>query len=147
MRTLSRGHFLEVFASFKAHLRNLVRSLFLVALRTEYCKPATLLKGEFSKFLEKPFFGTYHARVSFFSTELQKLEVSLTLLKCDSTTDALPAILNFLRTNKGNTYRWVVGQPGFFKRNAIKDIFLIIFQNFHNINFSKVLSKMVKRFF
>ena len=44
MRTLSRGHFLEVFASFKAHLRNLVRSLFLVALQTECCKPATPVK-------------------------------------------------------------------------------------------------------
>ena len=78
----------------------------------------------------------------FFSTELHNLEVSLTLLKCDSTTDALSAILKFLRTNKGNTYRWVVGQLEFFKRNAIKDIFLIISQNFHNINFPNVLSKM-----
>ena len=86
-----------------------------------------------------------------FSTELQNAEVSLTLLKCDSTTDALPAILKFLRINKGNTCgesvfgivigRWI-GQLEFFKRNAIKDIFLIISQNFHNINFPNVLSKM-----
>ena len=53
-------------------------------------------------FLEKPLFGTYNVRVRFFSTELQNAEVSLTLLKFDSTTDALPAILKFLRTNKGN---------------------------------------------
>ena len=111
-----------------------------------------MLKGDFSKFLKKPFFGTYHARVRFFLAELQNLEVSLTLLKCDSTTDALPAILKFLRINKGNTcggisfrhgYRWVVGQLEIFERNAIKSIFfLIIFQNFHNISFSNVLSKV-----
>ena len=58
---------------------------------------------DFSKFLEKSLFGTYHAHVTFFSTELQNAEVSLTLLKCDSTTDALSAILKFLRTKKGNT--------------------------------------------
>ena len=38
-----------------------------------------------------------------FSTELQNAEVSLTLLKIDSTTDALPASLKFLRTNKEKT--------------------------------------------
>ena len=46
---------------------------------------------------------------------------------------SLPAILKFLRTNKGNTYvaesvfgivigGWI-GQLEFFKRNVIKDIF------------------------
>ena len=48
--------------------------------------------------------------------DLQNVEVSLTLLKCDSTGDALPVVLTFFRTNKGNTsggisfqhiYRWV----------------------------------------
>ena len=48
--------------------------------------------------------------------DLQNVDVSLTLPKCDSTTDALPAILKFFRTNKGNTcggisfrhiYSWV----------------------------------------
>ena len=49
-----------------------------------------------------------------FSIELKNAEFSLTLLKSDSTTDALPAILKFLRTNKGTLevepdfgYRWV----------------------------------------
>ena len=51
-----------------------------------------------------------------FSREMQNAEVSLTLLKSDSTIDAHPAILKFLRKNKGNTcggissrhiYRWV----------------------------------------
>ena len=50
-----------------------------------------------------------------FSTEYQDAKVSVTLLKSD-TTDALPAILKILGTNKGNTcggvsfqysYRWV----------------------------------------
>ena len=39
-----------------------------------------------------------------FSTELQNVEVLVTLLKTDSTSDALPAILKIIRTNKGNTY-------------------------------------------
>ena len=51
-----------------------------------------------------------------FSAELQNTEVSVTLPKIDSTTDAFPAILESLRANKGNTcvgvifrhsYRWV----------------------------------------
>ena len=40
-----------------------------------------------------------------------------------------------------------IGQLKFFKRNAIKDAFLIIFQNFHNSNFSSVLSKMFEDIF
>ena len=65
-----------------------------------------------------------------FSTELQNAEVSLTLLKIDSTTDTLPASLKFLRTNKEKTCagisfwhslsRWI-GKLEFFKRNATKD--------------------------
>ena len=30
--------------SFKAHLRNLVRSSFIISLQTNYCKPATPVK-------------------------------------------------------------------------------------------------------
>ena len=50
------------------------------------------------------------------SVALQDTDVFVTLLKGDSTTDALSAILKILRTNKGNTcgglsfpyrYRWV----------------------------------------
>ena len=117
-----------------------------------------MLKGDFSKFLEKPHFGTYHARVRFFSTELQNVEVCLTLLKCDFTTYARPAILKFLRTNKGSNCSAVksvfgmvkggwIGLLESFKRNAIKDISLIIFQNFDNINFSNVPLKNVLRDF
>ena len=93
-----------------------MRSSFIAALQIGYCKPAFLLKGDFSKFIEKPLFGTYHARVRFSSTELQNLKVSLNLLKRDSTTDALTTILKFLKANKGNTcggisfrhsYMWV----------------------------------------
>ena len=66
-------------------------------------------KGDFSKFLEELRFGTYRA-------ELQDAEVFVTLQKGYSTTDAVPAILKILRTNKGNTcgglsfpysHRWV----------------------------------------
>ena len=108
----------------------MVRSSFIVALQTDYCKPATpVIRGDFSKFLEKPLFGTYHARVRVFSTELQNAEVSPTLLKCDSTTDVLPEILKYLITNKGNTcdgisfqhsYLWVVGQLQKFQNTLIK---------------------------
>ena len=76
--------------------------------------------------------------------------------KSDSTTDALPAILKFLRTNKGTLAvesffgivigGWI-GQLEFFERNAIKYVFLIIFQNFHNSNFSNVLSKKCEEIF
>ena len=42
--------------SFKAHLRNLVKSLFLVALQTEYCKPATLVKRGLPEISRKAIF-------------------------------------------------------------------------------------------
>ena len=101
-----------------------------------------LVKGDFSKFLEELLFGTYLALLGF-STELQNAEVFVTLLKGDSTTDALPAILKILRTSKGNTcgglsfpysHRWI-GQFELFKRIATKDVFLIILQNFHSSSF------------
>ena len=41
-----------------------------------------------------------------------------------------------------HSYSWVDRTARIFKRNAMKDVFLIIFQNFHNSNFSNVLSKM-----
>ena len=78
--------------------------------------------------------------LDFFLTELQNIKVSLTLLKCDPDTDALPTILKFLRTNKGNTcggisfqqsYKCVDWPVDFFKRNAIKDIF---FDNFSKLS-------------
>ena len=117
-----------------------------------------LLKGDFSKFLGKALFGTYHdARVRFFSAVLQNVKSFLSLLKCDSTKDAFPGILKFLRTNKGNTcgrisfrhsYRWLDWTAWIFKRNPIKDVFvLIIFQNLDNSNFLNVLSKMCEEVF
>ena len=72
-----------------------------------------------------------------FSTELKNAEFSLTLLKSDSTTDALPAILKFLRTNKGTLevepvfgYRWV----DWTARNLLKGTLLKTFFN----NFPKL---------
>ena len=85
--------------SFKAHLINLVRTLFLIALQTVYCKPATPVKKGLLEISRKE----HTMQMLDFSTELQNTEVSVTLLKGDSTTDALPAILNIFRTNKGNT--------------------------------------------
>ena len=40
-----------------------------------------------------------------------------------------------------------IGQFEFFKRNVIKDVFLIIFQNLHNSNFSNAVSKMCSEIF
>ena len=64
-----------------------------------------------------------------FSTELENAEVSVTLLKSDSNTDALPAILKIPGTNKetlevksvfGIVIGGWIGQLEFFKRNATK---------------------------
>ena len=40
-----------------------------------------------------------------------------------------------------------MGQLKFFKRNAAKDVFLIIFQKFHNSSFSNFPEKCIKRFY
>ena len=90
-----------------------------------------LLKGDFSKFLGKALFGTYHdARVRFFSAVLQNVKSFLSLLKCDSTKDAFPGILKFLRTNKGNTcgrisfrHSYRIGQLEFLKGTLLKTFF------------------------
>ena len=90
-----------------------------------------------------------------FSTELQNTEVSVALLS-DTIADALPTNLKILRTNKGNSfsgvsflysYIWVDWTVQFFKRNATKDVFEIIFHNFHNSSFSNILSKMYEEIF
>ena len=124
----------------------MVRSSFLVALQTVYQSLQLLLKRDFSKFQEKLLFGIY---ILDFSTELQNAEVSVALLRSDSTT-ALPAILKILGTKETLASKSVFGvviggwiwQLEFFKRNATKDVFLVIFQNFHKSSFSNILSKM-----
>ena len=76
-----------------------------------------LLKWDFVKFLEK--------------LELQNAEVSITLLKSDSTTDALPAFLKIFRTKETPAVESVfgivigewIGQLEFCKRNATKEVF------------------------
>ena len=53
---------------------------------------------------------SHNMHVLDFSTELQNPEVSVTLLKSDSTTDALQPILNFSKQKKetfSNCYKWV----------------------------------------
>ena len=101
-----------------------------------------LVKGDFSKFLEELLFGTYRGSFCYFT-------------KSDSTTDALPAILKNLQTNKGNTcggltfpysHRWV-DWAELFKRIGTKDVCLIILQNFHNSSFSNIPSKMYEDIF
>ena len=76
-------------------------------------------------------------------TELQNSKASLSLLKSDSTTDALPTILKILGTSRGNIYggltfwyscRWV----DWASWKAAKDIFLIISQNVHSSSFSNI---------
>ena len=59
-----------------------------------------LLKGDFPKFLEELLLE-HSIRVLDFSTELRTKKVSVILLKSDSTTDALPAILKILGKTKG----------------------------------------------
>ena len=65
------------------------------------------------------------------STELENAEASVTLLKSDSTTDALPAILKILGASKGNTavesvFGIVIGgwirSLKFFKRTATNNV-------------------------
>ena len=54
-----------------------------------------------------------------FSRELQNPEVSVTLLKSDSTTDALQPILNFSKQTKeifSNCYKWVDWTDPIFKK-------------------------------
>ena len=70
----------------------------------------SLLKGDFSK----NYFSEHHVHVSDFSTELQIAEVSATLLKSDSTIDALPRILKILGTIKVNN----CGAVSFQYRNS-----------------------------
>ena len=66
-----------------------------------------------------------------FSTELQNAEVSVTLLKSSSTTDALSAILKILGTNKETL--------------AVESVFGMV--NFLNSSFSNTLSKMYEKVF
>ena len=42
---------------------------------------------------------------------------------------------------------WVDWTAQIFERNATKDVFLIIFQNFHNSSFSNIPWKMYKVIF
>ena len=72
-----------------------------------------------------------------FLTELRNTEVSVSLLKSNYTTDALATIFMILGTNKQRKLE-------FFKRNVAKDVFLIIFKNFHNSSFSNISEKCMK---
>ena len=83
-----------------------------------------------------------------FSIELKNAEFSLTLLKSDSTTDALPAILKFLRTNKGTLevepvfgYRWV----DWTAQNLLKGTLLkTFFDNFPKLSQQQFFQRSLK---
>ena len=89
--------------SFKTPLRNLVRGSFLVALQTVYYKPATPMKRGL---LEISRIVTFRNIPMHFLTELQNTEVSVTLLKSESTTDALTAIFIIFGKSKQGRHLW-----------------------------------------
>ena len=90
--------------SFKTLVRNFVRSSFLVALQTLYCKVATPMKRGFLEISRTVTFRKVPCN-SWQSCKI--LLLSVTLLKSDSTTDALTAIFIILGTNKQRKHlRW-----------------------------------------
>ena len=114
-----RDHLLGIFCKFQSNLKRF-RSSFLVASQTVCCKTATPVKGELLEI------SAMH--VVNFSTELQNV-VSVTFLKCDSTTDALPAILNkqkeHLRWSQFSVQLQVggLGSSNFLKGTLLKTFF------------------------
>ena len=91
-----------------------------------------------------------------FLTELEKAEVSVTLLKSDLTTEGVPAIFKFLKTNKGSTcdgvsfwhiYVGRLDSSKFLKGTLLKTLF---FRNFHlseTAIFPTISQICMKRFF
>lgn len=55
-RTTIIGFFLKIFENFKAALRNLVRSPFLLTLQPVDCKPTALVKMNFLQMFRRAFF-------------------------------------------------------------------------------------------
>ena len=84
---------------FEAVLRNLVRSSFLVTLYTVYCKRATPAKSGLLGISRR---ATFQNTPCTCYISRQNAEVSVTLPKSDSTTDAFLTILKIFGTNKVN---------------------------------------------
>ena len=107
--------------------------MFLEAYRLyTVSKHVLQLKGNFKKFLGELLFETCHARVRF----LDRTQKFLLLYLKRFHHRRSPTNFKSLKTNKGNicsgvSFRVVIGgwieRLEFFKRNAAKDIFLIIF--------------------
>ena len=126
--------FLEIFC--------LARSSFLIALQTAECKPATPVKRGLLEMSRRATFRNKPVHVLEFSTELQNPEIyPANLVKYGSTTDVVQEIFKLwehaqqtfavkpVLSNSRVIGRWIE-QLKFFKRNATKDVFLRIFQNF-----------------
>ena len=75
-------------------------------MQTLYCKPTAPVKRGVLKIYRKATFGNIPCTCYIFSTELQNAEVSLNLLKCDSTTDTLPAIFEISQNKQRKLLRW-----------------------------------------
>ena len=131
------------------------RSSFLVALQAVDFKSRTFVKTGTSAISRGATFWNMPADVFKFSIELRNAESSpVPLLKSNSTTNALSAILEIIRTLTGNFYCWVsfqetfvaesvfsivvsgwIGQLEILKRNsgAIKE-YVVIPVKFQNFN-------------
>ena len=56
IRNPIRDHFLEIFCKLKSTFKEMVKSLYLVALQNAYCKPKTLVKRGFTEISRRAFF-------------------------------------------------------------------------------------------
>ena len=135
MRNSIRDYFLGIFCKFQSTFKKFWSRF--ENLEIVFCKPATPVKGDFSKHI---------IHVLNLPTELQNTEASFMLLKSYPTTDALPEILKIFGSSKGNIYgaltfrysfRWV----DWTAWNATKDIFLIILRKVHSSSFSNISFK------
>ena len=135
IRNPIRDYFLGIFRKFQSTFKKFWSRF--ENLEIVFCKPATTVKGVFSKHI---------IHVLNLPTELQNTEASFILLKNDSTTESVPEILKILGTSKGNiygglTFRYSCSWVDWTVWNATKDIFLIIFQNVHSSSFSNISFK------
>ena len=88
---------------FKTPLINLVQSLFQQRCCLQTVSLQLWCKGHFSKFLEESYFVRYRCTWQSLKKQVKNEEISpVTLLKGDSTTDALTAIKEFLKTSIRN---------------------------------------------
>ena len=106
-------------------------------------------KGYFSKFLEELLFGTYnafldraakHRSFCYFTKKWFHYRRSRSNFYNSWNKQTKEAFL--LESVFVIVVGGYIGQLEFFKRNVTKDVFLIIFKNFHNSSFSNIPWKM-----